>query len=823
MTRRTPGSRSGRRIALAVLRWSASILSTFALAAVAGFAAAVGVYSGDLPGTGELRENYRPDQVNRYYAADGSLIGETYSERRSVAPMSKIPGIMIKAVLAAEDADFFEHRGLDYPGILRALWINVRARRKAQGASTITQQVVRTFYLGPEKTFSRKFKELLLARRLEQNLSKEEILFLYLNQIYFGHGRYGIQEASRLYFGKDVEDVGLGGAALLAGLPKGPELYTPLRHPEKAARRRSWVLGEMVRHGYVTEAEAAVARLEPLPAGPSASLDRSLGAEFVDSARRILIDAVGEGEAARGGYHVYTTMDPKAQSAARQAVEKGIMKLDERRGYRGPIKPRGKKGKKTCREWPPGLSLAEGADPVAGKVYAATIEQVDDTQGALLVSVGSHRGVVSLDGEQRYNPKGLEASSFAVTGCRVRVGLLAGEGAWGQEKVKRFGLELGPQALLVALEPRTREVVAMVGGQGYVRGGFNRALRAVRQPGSAFKPFVYLEAIRSRLLSAASVQDDAPVSYDEYRPENYETWKFMGPVRLRRALAKSINVVAVRLIDEVGPDKVAALAASLGITSKLDPVLGLALGGSGVRPVGLANAYATIAAGGIRSEPVIVRKVIDPFGREVTLDAPEPSVRVIGQDEAWILTSLLRSVIEDPEGTGRSALKLGRPAAGKTGTSNRARDAWFAGFTPDLVAVVWVGFDDYKSLGKKESGGRSALPVWTSFMKAALEGKPEKDFPPPPAGVTSTLVDPATGLLAWEGQPDAILEYFLEGTEPGERAFPPDLTTPEGFIMEEGFEEEPEAASVPDAGDEAAEPAAPPAPAPDAGAAAAAG
>jgi penicillin-binding protein 1A len=788
-----------------VLRWSAAILATFALAAVAGFAAAVGVYSGDLPSTSELRENYRPEQVNRYYAADGSLIGETYSERRSVAPMSTIPSIMIKAVLAAEDADFFEHRGLDYPGILRALWINVRARRKAQGASTITQQVVRTFYLGREKTFSRKFKELLLARRLEQNLSKEEILFLYLNQIYFGHGRYGIQEAARLYFGKDVEDVGLGEAALLAGLPKGPELYTPLRHPDRAAKRRAWVLEEMVRHGYVSEAQAAVARLEPLPLRASATLDRSLGAEFVDSARRVLIDAVGKEEVSRGGYHVYTTMDPRAQGAARRAVEKGLVDLDARRGYRGPIKPRGKKGKKSCREWPPGVSPEGDAAPVAGKIYAATIEQADDARNALLVSVGAHRGVVSLDGNARYNPKGLKASSFAVTGCRTRVSLLAGESTWGDEKVLRFGLELGPQALLVALEPRTREVVAMVGGHGYVRGGFNRALRAVRQPGSAFKPFVYLQAIRSRALSAASVQDDAPVSYDEYRPENYETWKFLGPVRLRKALARSINVVAVRLIDEVGPEKVASLASSLGITSKLDPVLGLALGGSGVRPIGLANAYATIAAGGIRSEPVIVRKVVDPFGREVALEEPEPSVRVIGQDEAWIITSMLRSVIEDPEGTGRAARKLGRPAAGKTGTSNRARDAWFAGFTPDLAAVVWVGFDDYKSLGKKESGGRSAVPVWTSFMKGTLEGKAEKDFAPPPAGVTSTLVDPATGLLAWEGQPDAVTEYFLEGTEPRERAFPPDLTTPEGFLMQEGFEEEAEPPPAPE------EPSTPPA------------
>jgi penicillin-binding protein 1A len=510
---------------------------------------------------------------------------------------------------------------------------------------------------------------------------------------------------------------------------------------------------------------------------------------------------VGDEEYEKGGYHVYTTMDPKAQAAAREAVEGGLRDLDWRRGYRGPVKPRGKKGKKkTCREWPPGVDLESGEEPVSGKIYAATIEEPDDESGKLLVSVGHVRGVLELEREERYNPKDLPPSSFGVPGCDVRVGLLPGTGTWKGEKVARFGLEMGPQGLLVAMEPRSREVVAMVGGHGFVRGGFNRALRAVRQPGSAFKPFVYLQAIRSRKFTPSSIQDDAPVSYEEYRPENYETWKFLGPVRLRKALARSINVVAVRLIDHVGPAKVAELAASLGIESDLDPVLGLALGGSGVRPVELASAYATIAAGGIRAEPVIVRKVVDPFGREVDLPDPSPALRVISEQEAWLITSLLRSVVEDPEGTGKAARKLGKPAAGKTGTSNKARDAWFAGFTPGLAAVVWVGFDDYKSLGRKESGGRSAVPIWTSFMKGALAGEAAQEFPPPPVGITTVLVDPASGLLAWEGQPDAVEEYFIEGTEPVERAFPPELTTPEGFLMEEGFEEEPPPAPAPEAG-----------------------
>jgi len=783
--------RLGGSIASLVLRWAAAILATFSLAAVAGFAAAVGLYSRDLPRTSELRESYRPMQANTFYAADGTVIGQTYEERRTVVPMTRVPQVVVRAVLAAEDADFFEHKGLDYPGILRALWKNVRTRSRAQGASTITQQVVRTFYLGREKTFSRKFKELLLARRLEQNLSKEEILFLYLNQIYFGHGRYGIQEASRLYLGKDIEEATLADAALLASLPKGPELYTPLRNPDLALERRNWVLGEMVKHGLVGEAEASVARLEPVPRRPGVDTGGDPGAEFVDQASRLLAGIVGKEAAALGGYHVTTTMDLAAQDAARRAVEAGLMSIDERRGYRGPVKPRGKKGKDgSCGEWPPAVQLGAAGKPAAGKIYAGRIEATDDEAGAVLLDVGSARGVVLLEGEDRYNPKSLLPSAFAVPGCDVRVSLAPGSGRWKGEEVALFDLEMGPQGLLVAIDPRTREVVAMVGGYHYRRSGFNRAIRALRQPGSAFKTFVYLEALRSRAFTLASVIDDAPVAYDEYRPENFETWKFLGPVRLRTALAHSINVVAIRLIDRVGPDKVAALASSLGVSSKLDPVLGLALGSSAVTPLELANAYATIASGGIRAEPVFVRRIVDPFGREVDLPDPAPSVRAISEQEAWLETSLLRSVIEDPEGTGRGAAGLGRQAAGKTGTSDKARDAWFAGFTPDLVAVVWLGFDDMKSLGKKEGGGRTAVPIWTSFMKRALDGKPETDFASPPAGIKAVLVDPASGLLAWEGQADAMVEYFIEGTEPTETALPPEIATPEGFLMEEGLEDE---------------------------------
>ncbi len=777
---------------MTVLRWSAGLAATFALCGVAGFGAAVAVYSGELPRTSELREQYRPMQVNRFYGADGSLVGVTFEERRSVVPMSRVPPVMVRAVLGAEDADFFEHQGLDYPGILRAMWINVRSGRRAQGASTITQQVVRTFYLGREKTFSRKFKELLLARRLEQNLSKEEILFLYLNQIYFGHGRHGIGEAARFYLGKEIEEIDLAGAALLAGLPKGPEIFTPFKNPERARSRRDAVLAMMVDHGLCTAAEAEAAREVALPIAPAAMYEPDLGGEFVDEAQKVLVAQVGEKAARQGGYHVYTTMDPRSQKAAREAVADGLSELDARRGYRGPVKPRGKKGEKSCREWPSGVELGKDGEPVAGKIYAAEVVDMDDAAGLILLRVGKVSGVVDLANEDRYNPKGLEASSFIKKGCRVRVSVRAGTSTFHGQSIDRFALEMGPQALVVALDPVTREVKAMIGGHGYVRGGFNRALRALRQPGSAFKPFVYLAALRSRAFTPASIVDDAPVRYDEYRPENYETWQFEGPVRLRKALVKSINVVAVRLIESVGPAEVVELAASLGIRSKLEPELGLALGSSGVRPLELANAYATIASGGVYAEVVIVKRIVDPFGKDVALRERRPAGRVITEAEAWLITSMMTGVISDPEGTGRSALKLKRPAAGKTGTSDQARDAWFAGFVPQLTAVVWVGFDDYKSLGKKESGAKSAVPIWTRFMRDALQGQSKMELGAPPEGIVSALVDPATGKLAWDGQPDAIEEFFLDGTVPTEQAFAPELTTPEDFMMNEGLDEEPQ-------------------------------
>lgn len=789
MKRSNKGKGGTRAAAWTVAKYLAALCATFVLAAGAGFAAAVGIYSGDLPSTSELRENYRPPQVNRYYAADGSLIGVTYSERRTVVPMSRIPPILIKAVLGAEDADFFTHQGLDYPGILRAMWVNVRAGRKAQGASTITQQVVRTFYLGREKTYSRKFKELLLARRLEQNLSKEEILFLYLNQIYFGHGRYGVGEASRFYFGKEVTDLQLAEAALLAGLPKGPEIFTPFKDPQRARERRDLVLDMMLRHGLVDEKAADEARQVPVPTTPTSAYEPGLGAEFVDVGRKMLVSLVGAQEAKKGGYRIYTTMDPRAQKSAREAVFQGLSQLDARRGYRGPIKPRGKKGKpRVCHEWPPGVELEGDETPVGGKIYAAEILDTDDEANLVLVGVGDTRGVVRLSREPRYNPRGLKASEFARTGCQVRVSLGVGTSSFQGEKVVRFSLELGPQGALVAIDPKTREVKALVGGEGYLRGQFNRALRSRRQPGSSFKPFVYLAALKSRAFTPASIVDDAPVRYDEYRPDNYETWKFAGPVRLRKALARSINVVAVRLIDSVGADETARLAASMGIRSELEPVLGLALGGSGVRPLELANAYATIASSGMVAEPVMVRKIVDPFANELELRKRQPSSRVLTESEAWLITSMLRSVVEDPEGTGRGARKIKRPAAGKTGTSNKARDAWFAGFTPQLVAVVWVGFDDYKSLGRKESGGRSAVPIWARFMRDALQGQKRMEFGPPPQGIEAAFIDPVSGLLAWDGQPDALEEFFLEGTVPTEQAFAPDMATPEDFMMMEGLD-----------------------------------
>ncbi len=773
--RKKNGGVDKKRIVLKVLKISGLAALGAACAFFIVVAVTFGVYSSSLPSTEDLRENYAPLQVNRFYAADGTIIGETYTERRKVVQMTEVPRFVINAILCAEDADFFKHEGLDYPGILRALFKNVMRGEASQGASTITQQVARTFYLGREKTFKRKIKELLLARRIEQNMSKEEILFLYLNQIYWGHGRYGIQEASLFYTGKEVADVTLAEAALLAGLPRGPEIYSPVKYPQRALKRRNWVIYQMLKQGAITQAEADEARGEPVPTEPHVSAEPSLGAEFMDVGMKMLVGLVGKEKAGKGGYKIYTTMKPELQQQAKEAVDFGLKKLDQRRRYRGPVgfkkKKKGGYEEDKCLWQPPALKLKDDEKPVLGRIYSAPVVDVDDESGMLLVQAGAVKGAVALKDAERYNPDDLKASAFARKGCNVRVSLMAGSVAFKGQEAARLRLELGPEAALVAIDVESSAVVALVGSHDYHRGDYNRALMARRQPGSAFKTIVYLAAIKLRKITPATMLEDTPLAYEDFQPKNYETWHFEGSVRLRRALAESINLVAVRVAELTGVQAIIKVAEELGIKSKLEPNLALSLGASGVTPLELANAYATIARGGIRWEPIMVTRIVGPDGKDVELPAPSAPQRVIGEDEAFLITNMLESVVK--EGTAKDALGLKRPCAGKTGTSNSAKDAWFVGFVPSLVTAVWVGFDDYKSLGKKETGGRAALPLWLRFMKKAMKGMPVQRFGLPPEGVVTASIDPATGLLPYEGQADVITEVFLSGTEPMEQAAPP--------------------------------------------------
>ncbi|MBX3248645.1 MAG: PBP1A family penicillin-binding protein [Myxococcales bacterium] len=782
-------------------KWTRRGLIALAVLAILGLLGVTGVFwyfGRDLPDVASLRA-YAPPQTTRVLDRHGETIGEIFSERRTVIPLDQIPREMIVSVLAAEDSDFYQHEGLDYTGIVRAILRGVEEGRAVQGASTITQQVVKLLLLTPERTFSRKFRELILARRVERELSKDEILHVYLNHINFGHGRYGVQEAARFYFGKDASELTLAEASLLAGIPQAPARLSPRTHLEAARRRQAYVLRqlEQKREAYWPDIplEAIEAAREAEPRIVPRAIDEAEGAEIMTLARRELREIVGADAFGRGGFVVHTTLDLGLQRAARGAVREGLEALDGRQRLRGPLsRPR------RARALAPVDALR------LGRTYDAEVTGADDERGVIHLDVGGHRAIAELRGLARFNPDNLSASAFAPIGARARVSILelpsgaradddeeegaSDEGARDDERASEVAtetpaiarLELGPQAAAIVIEPRTRDVLAIVGS--YEGGaGFDRARQARRQPGSTFKPFVYALGVRERRMTPATVMIDAPVVYEEWRPQNYETWQNEGPVRLRVALAGSINLVAVRAIEDLGPANVAAFARELGVESELDASLALALGASEVRPIELVNAYATFAAGGRWEAPRFISRIVGSDGRDVPLP-PRPAARdVLDPAEAYVVTSMLQSVTA-AGGTAARATRLERPSAGKTGTSNEAKDAWFVGYTPNVVAGVWIGYDDRRSLGRRESGGRAALPVWMSLIRAAEGRRPALEFPRPP-GVVSVSIDPASGLLPYPGQTDALEEVFLEGTAPTEVARPPDVADSSTFLMEQ--------------------------------------
>ena len=763
---------------LKVLKWGGIAGLSLALLGALTVWLVIRHYEADLPSITDLKGNYNPPQVTRVLARDGTtLLAEIFTERRTVISISSLPPHVKLAVLAAEDAAFYEHEGLNYYGMLRAFLVNLRSRRTRQGGSTITQQVVKNLVLDPERSFRRKMREVILARKLEQQITKDEILELYLNHIYFGHGRFGIEEAARYYFGKPAREVTLGEAAMLAGLPAGPELYSPRHDASRAQNRRAFVLAQMLDKGFIDLHQHDAAMVEPLRLPPAIEPQGTLAPEVVELVKRKLKEVVGETKRS-GGYTITTTIDPRLQAAARKAVRDNLGAYDKRYKLLAPFAPPvvASSGKKKPK---PTEKPFDGTPKFTDhKVLVGVVAAADDAQGALDVRVGGATGTVKLADYDRYNPQHLPPSQFAPEGTLLRVSLLAPVDSAAGVKVP-LRLELGPESAMVALDVRSREVLALVGNYEAASGALDRATQAHRQPGSSFKPFVYSYALYSRRFTPATMLETSPGTLTGYRPSNFEDTEGVQPVRLREALAHSVNVAAVHVIQEVGPGNVVTWANALGIESKLGADLSLALGSYEVTPYEMAAAYATFASGGVYEAPVLVTRITGPDGAAIALPPRPPSRRAMGEAEAYLMTSLLASVVD--HGTGAAAKNLGRPVAGKTGTSNQAKDTWFIGYSTDIVCATWTGFDDARPLGGREQGATTALPAWISFMRAAHEKRAATEFPRPP-GIVTVRIDPKTGLRAYDGEDDAIDEVFLQGTEPQEVSSPDAGVPPDGGL-----------------------------------------
>ncbi|GAB4209161.1 MAG: PBP1A family penicillin-binding protein [Sandaracinaceae bacterium] len=796
-----------------VLRGLVTMVVLTLLAAV-GVAGLIAYHGRDLPDVRTLRDVHEP-QTTRVVDRDGEVLGELFTERRTVVPLERIPRVLVLSVLAAEDADFYRHEGFDYAGLFRAVVRGILSGGRFRGTSTITQQLVKNMLLTSERSLARKIRELILAYQLEQEFTKDEILALYLNHINFGHGRYGVQEAARFYFGKDVSELTLAEAALLAGIPQSPTHLSPRTHPEAARRRREFVLAQLEdkREEYwpdLSVEQIRAARETPIVLAPLPE-SRQSAPEVVEMARRMLRDLVGEEAARRGGYTVHVTIDADLQRAARSALQEGLRAYDRRHDIEPPLRRR------VLRRGERPRPLDRVASLRVGGTYDAMVTDRDDALGTIGLDIGGHRGVASIDDVARFNPGELPPSRFAEEGARVRVSILSLEEdddpGDGVPAVARARLELGPQGSVIVLDPRTRHVLALVGGYD-AEPGFNRAVQALRQPGSTFKPFVYALAIQSCRYTPASIVIDAPGVYGHWQPRNFEGEEYRGEIRLREALAISSNAVAARLMDDLGSPAVVAFARQLGLTSDLespataspddqgaaDANMALALGAREVRPIELANAYATFASGG-RWEPWrLIARIEGPGGAAVALPTAEPPRDVLTAEEAYLVTSLLTSVTS-PGGTGARASQLGRPVAAKTGTSNEARDVWFAGYTPELVGVVWVGYDDHRPLGARETGGRTALPIWVAAMRAAIGQRPRSEFPRP-AGVITATIDARTGLLPYAGQTEGTIdEVFLDGTVPTESAPEPGTLDVASFLMRDEPGGEPGDAPEPGSGE----------------------
>lgn len=776
-----------------LIGWLARLALAALVASIAGAAVllwALDRLALDLPDASRLAV-YEPPTATRLYAGDGRLLAEYAREKRVFVPIEAIPERVRQAFVAAEDQHFWRHPGIDPLGIARAALANLRRLQEGeggrpQGASTITQQVAKNFFLSNEVSLERKLKEAVLALRLERTFSKEKILELYLNEIYLGGRAYGVAAAALAYFDKALDELTLAEAALLAGLPKAPSAYDPLRNPQAALARRDYVLHRMLEDGYIDRAAFEAARAEPLVTRQRPPETFVVADFFTEEVRRQLVERLGETGFYEGGLAVRTTVDPDLQALADRSLRAGLSAYDRRHGYRGPVAsldPAAPDALARLRGLDPGFELLDwklALVRTAGR-EGLEIQLADGSAGLVPLAELAWARRVEADG--RLGPPIREARQVARPGDVILVEPLPGPG-------RRFGLRQRPQVegALVALDPHNGRVLAMAGGFSYRQSQFNRATQARRQAGSAFKPFVYLAALEAG-YTPASIVLDAPIVIDQgpglpkWRPENYSQ-QYYGPTTLRVGLEKSRNLMTVRLAQDIGMERILEVARRFGIERGLEPYLSNALGSNEVTPLALTTAYAMLVNGGRKIEPYLVERIQDRHGRTVFRrdgrdcpgcrevawrgqPPPEPAdlrPQVADPRHAFQMVGMLQGVIE--RGTAVAARELGRPLAGKTGTTNDAKDAWFVGFSPDLVVGVFVGFDQPQSLGERETGASVALPIWIAFMKGALADTPPTPFRTPP-GIHLVQVDAATGRRPGPETRVVISEAFLPGTEPG--------------------------------------------------------
>src|SRR5580692_1587695 len=764
---------------------------------VAGVAGLLWHYSKDLPDYSQLQD-YEPPVMTRVHAGDGSLLAEYANQRRLYLPIQAIPKLVTNAFIAAEDKNFYQHPGIDIYGIARAglLYVeNYGSSRRPQGASTITQQVAKNFLLTNEVSFERKIKEALLALRIERTYSKDKILELYLNQIYLGLGAYGVAAASLLYFDKSVHELTIAEAAYLAALPKGPNNYNPFRHRDEAIARRNYVIDRMTEDGYITADAGEKAKKQPLDITVRPTGAHVFAAEyFTEEVRRYIFDNYGEKKLYEGGLSVRTTLDPKMQVLARKTMTDGLVNFDEQQGWRGPVTKIEIEG-----DW--GVKLAEvkslsDIDPWR----LAVVLDVND-QGARIGlqpardpggAVGKDRqvGIIPLDGVKWAKP----ANSPPKQTARVTQILSPGDVVYVDPLPEQgqFRLRQLPEisGAMVVMDPRTGRVLAMVGGFSYDQSQFNRATQALRQPGSSFKPLVYAAAIDNG-YTPSSVVLDAPIEVDTgaggavWKPENYGG-KFYGPSTLRFGLEQSRNVMTVRLAQDIGMPMVAEYAKRFGVYDDLPPYLSYALGAGETTVMRMVTAYSMFDNGGRRVIPTMIDRIQDRYGHTIYrhdqrecqgCDAKagdskawntEPTLvdkreQVIDPMTAYQITSLMEGVVQ--RGTATVLRDVGKPIAGKTGTTNDSRDVWFVGFSPDIVCGVYLGYDKPHNIGRLATGGHLAAPVVRDFLKIALADKPPIPFTVPP-GIKLIRVDAKTGIRAGPGDPKTILEAFKPGTAP---------------------------------------------------------